>query len=99
MTNTIADTILSQLGGSRFIAMTGTKNLLDHGDALSGKLGRGASNGITHFKVKLDPSDTYTVTFHRVRGVKVTEKGEHSGVYAEDLRRLIESETGFALSL
>jgi len=101
MTNTIANTILNQLGGNRFCAMTGAKNLLDHGDALSFKVGRGAAGGINYVKVVLAADDTYTVEFWKVakRGLDVRKLHEVDGVYAADLRRCFEGHTGFATSL
>jgi len=94
----IAQTILDQLGGNRFAAMTGAKNFVAIENGITMKLGRSAS-GITHMTVMLDASDTYTVRFQRVHGVKVTEKGTTEGVYAEMLRDIFESATGMFTSL
>lgn len=100
-TNTmvVAETILAQLGGNQFLAMTGAKNLLGGERELQMKLGRGATNGITHLRVVLDASDTYTVTFLKVRGVKVSTVAELSGVYADSLREVFTARTGFYTSL
>lgn len=95
----VAETILAQLNGNAFLAMTGAKNLLADANSLQMKLGRGCMNGITHLRVTLDASDTYTVTFLKVRGVNVSTVAEVSGVYAEDLRRVFTLHTGFATSL
>mgnify|MGYP001557959701 FL=1 len=97
----VAETILAQLGGRRFLAMTGAKNLIgsDRDRSLSMKLGRGALHGITHLRVTLDASDTYTVTFSKVRGTNVTTVAEIAGVYAEDLASVFTTETGFATRL
>lgn len=94
----IAQTILAQLGGNRFIAMTGAKNLAHGENSLHGKLGKNAK-GVTHFTVTLDATDTYTVRFCRVWGTKLTEKGTTSGVYFDMLRDLFESATEMRLSL
>ena len=103
MTNTaqltVANTILAQLGGNRFLAMTGARNLMGGENMLTMKLGKGALNGITHLTVTLDADDTYTVKFQRVHGCKVTDKGETSGVYADMLRDLFTTTTGFLTSL
>ena len=61
---TIAATILAQLGGSRFIAMTGAKNLVNHGSALTFKIGRNSSKA-NMVRVTLNSDDTYTVDFIR----------------------------------
>tara|TARA_R110000803_G_scaffold20201_16_gene52287 strand:- start:1877 stop:2188 length:312 start_codon:yes stop_codon:yes gene_type:complete len=95
----VANTILAQLGGNRFLAMTGSKNLVAIENGLTLKLGRGASNGITHLTVVLRADDTYDVRFQRVHGVKVTEKGGTEGAYADMLRDVFTSATGFATSL
>jgi hypothetical protein len=97
--DTCATTILAQLGGNKFLAMTGAKNLVYGENSLTLKIGRGARNGITHLCVTLDADDTYTVQFHRVRGVKVALVEEISGVYADSLQELFTDRTGFATRL
>lgn len=97
MTN-VAETILAQLGGVRFIAMTGAKNLVGGERYLSLKLGRNASS-ITHMTITLRGDDTYDVLFQRVRGVKVTEVSKHEGVYVDMLADVIYNATGLLTSL
>lgn len=98
MTNMeIANTILAQLGGRQFTSMTGAKNLLAVDRGLAFKLPRGlAKDGITSVRVVLDPSDTYTVTFHNVRGREVASYDE---TYCDQLRGLFEDVTGLCTSL
>jgi len=96
---TVASIILAQLGGNRFLAMTGAKNLLDHGNALSFRLGRGARDGINYVKVALNADDLYDVEFVRLRGVDSWARGEALAVHAEDLRRVFTDRTGFETSL
>lgn len=93
---TIAQTILSQLGGNRFIAMTGAKNLVNHGDALSFKLpARFARDGINCVKVSYDEGrDLYDLSFDRLHGAKLTHKAAIEGAYADDLQRLFTETTG-----
>lgn len=93
-----AQTILAQLGGNKFIAMTGAKNLLSGSDSLSMKLGRGAANGITHLTVTL-VADEYHMHFQSVRGMKVATKAEEFGVYADQMRAVFTARTGFDTSL
>ena len=65
----IAETILEQLGGRRFIAMTGAKHLADYGDALSFKLpGRFALVSINFVKIRLNAMDLYDLQFGEIRG-------------------------------
>lgn len=103
MTNTttmvVAETILAQLGGRKFILMTGAKNLVGGERELGMKLGSGAQKGITHLRIVLDASDTYTVTFLRIRGAKVSTVHEATGVYAENLRDVFTAHTGFYTTL
>lgn len=98
MTNTIANTILNQLGGGRFAAMTGAKNLLDLGNGVQFRVGRNAKR-VTHVRITLDPSDTYSVQFHNVRGHNVKLLGQFSDIYADMLVELFETETGLYTSL
>lgn len=95
---TIAQTILSQLGGRRFVAMTGAKNFIDCGDYLTFKLSKNASRA-THVKIKLDPSDTYVMEFIRVRGTDVATIKITEMIYAESLRTVFEEFTGLRTSL
>ena len=93
---TVAATILAQLGGSRFVLMTGAKNLLDGGNHLTFRLpGNGfAKNGINCVRVTLNGTDTYTMEFLKVRGMKVTTVETVSDVYDEALRRVFTRVTG-----
>lgn len=95
-----AQIILSQLGGSRFCAMTGAKDLLDLGNGLRFRIGRNAKR-ITHVEIVLDPSDTYTVRFYRItkRGLDVELVRELDLIYADNLRDHFEIETGLYTSL
>lgn len=102
-TTTTATIILQQLGGSRFIAMTGATNLLDLGNGIQMKIGRGALDGITHVRVVLNARDLYDISFERCAkkaGVMtVTAKGECGDVGVENLGELFTRQTGFLLSL
>ncbi len=93
---TVANTILEQLGGRRFIVMTGAKNLSGEKNSLTFKIPK-AKSGITHVKVTLDPSDTYTVRFikqARAPSFAITTVKEYSDIYADQLRDLFEHTTG-----
>lgn len=91
----VANTILSQLGGNRFVAMTGAKNFVGSDDALHFALPSNfARNGINRVRVTLQPSDTYTVEFFKVRGTKFSSIATRDDVYAEDLQRVFKTETG-----
>jgi hypothetical protein len=99
---TVAQTILEQLGGNRFKVMTGAKNFIGHNDGLSFRLpgaGGFCKNGINYVFIKLEPSDTYTVTFSRIRGMKSTQVAQHNDIYFDALKDCISRETGLALSM
>jgi hypothetical protein len=98
---TIAQTILAQLGGNRFIAMTGAKCSADT-RALIVKLPRSAV-----VVIELTPADLYKVKFGKLATMQQIFKGadavkwksEHDNVYADSLRALFEENTGLATSL
>jgi len=99
---TVAKTILEQLGGRRFIAMTGARDFSGSQVALTFKLpgGGGYTKAcINAVRVTLEPSDTYRVEFLRVRRLEVKTVAEHTDIYAEDLCPLFERETGLKTSL
>ncbi len=94
---TVAMEILKQLGGNRFIAMTGAKNFLCDKNSLSFKIGRNAAS-VNYIRIELEPSDTYSVKFENV---KITKKGvirkeihNSEGVYFDGLQELFTSVTG-----
>jgi hypothetical protein len=94
----VASTILEQLGGSRFVAMTGARNIMSDGDALCFKLPQGfARNGINYVRIQLDPSDTYTVRFTKIGrapSYRIEEVGSFSHIYTENLCELFREQTG-----
>jgi len=91
----IADTILKQLGGGRFIAMTGAKNLafMSNPPGLHMSIGRGTKDGIKYLRVNYDRgSDTYNMIFANKSGSTVKSVNH---VYADSLQRVFTSTTGF----
>lgn len=97
----IAKTILSQLGGNKFIAMTGAKNLLDHGNALSVRVPSTITTGtgINYIKITLEANDTYTMEFGRVHGSKYRVIETRDDIYADMLRDTFTDVTGALCSL
>ena len=90
----VADTILAQLGGNRFVVMTGAKNILGGKNLLQLRFpntGKGKPNSL---RIELQPNDTYVVKFHRIRGRNIDLISEHEGVFASDLQRLFTAQTG-----
>lgn len=94
-TMTTANTILEQLGGGKFVAMTGAKSFVGSEDSLMFALpSRFAKNGINKVRVTLTAMDDYTVEFFSIRGINVKEKGKVEGVYAENLQTVFTQFTG-----
>lgn len=97
----VAGTILAQLGGNKFLAMTGAKNLVYGPDMLQFDLPRGARMGISRVRVILEPSDLYRIEFYQVRrkGLDTRMVHELAGIYADQLRELFTKYTGLETSL
>ena len=95
----VAKTILSQLGGNKFRMMTGAKNFVDHGDALSMKIGRNSSNS-NYLKITLNMMDLYDVHFSKVSkmGEEKSVK-EYNNVFNDMLVEIFESHTGMYTKL
>lgn len=95
---TVAQTILAQLGGNRFAAMTGAKSFCAGENTLTFKIGRNASKA-TAVRVTLDPDDTYMMEFLAIRNFEVTTVASFDGVYCDLLAPTFEDATGLATSL
>lgn len=96
----LAQTILEQLGGRKFLAMTGANNLMTFDNGLQIKLPSNfATNGINVVRITLTPADEYDVEFGKLRGLnyKVIETVE--GVYCDMLQDVFTSATGLLTSL
>lgn len=97
---TVANTILSQMGGTgRLGLMIGANNYTGDSSSVWFRFKARAKNGANRFKVTLDPSDTYTIEFSSVRGTSFKVKETLSDIYAEDLVRIFQEKTGLYLSL
>ena len=95
----IAKTILQQLGGNKFIAMTGAKNLGFTDKGLQMKIGRN-SKGVTHVIIELDRGkDLYNIEFVKVRGMKRTTVKKLKGIYADQLGEIFTRYTGLRIRL
>jgi len=95
----IATTILEQLGGSKFLAMTGARQLVYDTRELAFKLPGFAKDGINYVKVVLNADDTYSVIFMKYRGLKVTNVKTVDMIYADMLRDVFKSVTGLDCTL
>ena len=98
----VASTILMQLGGRRFITMTGAKNFLALNDGCGGmrfNIPRFPGVKINLIEIVLNGSDLYDVKFSRVHGLALKEISSHTDIYFDELRGLFERETGLRTSL
>lgn len=96
MTNFIAQTILTQLGGNRFLAMTGANRLCAGSNSLQFHLRSGTTNKANICRITLDTDDTYMVEFFRLRGVECKTIGEAArGIYADRLAPYFTEQTGY----
>jgi len=101
----VAQTILQQLGGKRFIAMTGARDLYSDATGLRFALpARFARDGINRIHIALTDLDLYTLTAHRVRGrtgamPTVTQCAEETHIHVEQLVATFERVTGLTTRL
>jgi hypothetical protein len=99
----VANTIADQIG-QRAFRMLGAKDLMGDANSLTFKIGRNAQ-GVTHVRVQLDPDDTYTMQFLKVRTSKKPPYyerkvlSEASGIYVDQLRGIITEKTGLYTNL
>lgn len=107
MSNTVANTILSQLGGNRFLTMTGARNLTAVESGLRmvlpitkyGKSRVSVNGTIYVLEVMLAPTDTYTVKLTASKAFKPSILGQEDDVYCDMLTDSIERLTGLATRL
>lgn len=92
----VAETIRQQLG-NRCLYMLGAKHLL--GDETSLQFSIQGCKEINKIQIILDPSDTYTMKFWKIRGADFKLVKEVNEVYCDQLHDMIESITGLATSL
>lgn len=99
MTMQVAQTILDQLGGNRFRAMTGAKDFVGSANSLMFRLPRAGKNGINKVRITLTPNDTYKVEFMKLRKLEVKTVSTHEEIYCDMLTELFEDHTGLYTSL
>ena len=111
---TVAQTILNQLGGNKFIAMTGSKNFTSDGNTLNMTL-TGNRSGANHLKITLNGLDTYDMEFikytkARVKIDKANKAVNYTpdklitvksldGIYCDQLQDIFTSVTGLETHL
>lgn len=96
-----AGEVLKQLGGNKFIAMTGAKNFVQDQKTkmFAFKIGGGAKKSINYIRIKLTSMDLYDMEFIRLRGGKITVVAKETGVYNDQLQTFFTKHTGMYIHL
>lgn len=94
--NEVAGTIINQLGGRQFVAMTGAKGYHDKDSVVIKFKGSRIANYVT---ITLNVMDTYDVKFSKIQGVNIKTVKVLEGIYNDQLRPLFEEVTGLRTSL
>lgn len=98
-----AGTIIQQLGGNRFIAMTGAKNFVcgtnDNGnDFAAFKVGRNAGK-VSYVRIVLNSMDLYDMEFLNIRNFECKTIAKCEGLYNDMLQDTFTQVTGMYTSL
>lgn len=97
---TRASTILKQLGGTRFVAMTGAKDFLVIENGLQFKLpNRFAKSGINCVRVVLTQKDLYNVEYGVVKNFEYEVVSSETDLYNDQLQDSFRRNTGLEVSL
>lgn len=100
----IARTILQQIGGNRFIVMTGSKNFIDMGNGLRMNLSRNKTQA-NRLEITLDEAlDLYTLRFYKQSTtkhfeVKIKEIASFDMVFFDMLEEMFTEVTGLVTRL
>jgi hypothetical protein len=89
----VAKTILSQLGGKRFIMMTGSSNFIQLDNGLGMKLKRNTSKA-NYLRIKLTSMDDYLVEFVKITAKDMKVVKTYEGVYCDQLEDIFTDATG-----
>lgn len=95
---TVSSEIYNQLGGNKFVTMTGAKNFIKTDISLSFKIPKG-KNGINYVKITLTPSDAYDIEFGKVYGLNYKVISHLKEIYADKLGEVFTEMTGLYTSL
>jgi len=92
---TAGEIILQQLGGNRFIVMTGASQFAQDRTSLRFALpARAAKNRIRYCIITLAGDDTYDMEFGTAMGVRYRLVAERRGIYCDQLADVFTAETG-----
>lgn len=85
--------------GSGAMMMMGAKNIVysNHANSITWQIMRNAS-GWTHIKLTYVPGpDLYTLEFFKIRNIDIKASKKFEGLYCDQIREIIEKETGLYL--
>lgn len=95
-----SELILNILGGNKFLAMTGAKDLVTTGNDLHFKLPKKAKNKINMIKIVALDLKKFSVSFYEFVPTKfIINKVTTLEISADELKASIESVTGLKLCL
>jgi len=92
-----AGEMLKQLGGRKFIMMTGAKNFAVGPKGASFKIGRNSKN-VNFVRIDLK-NDLYDMEFIQMRAGKLKVKSKVKQIYADQLQQMFTKHTGMYTSL
>ncbi len=99
----IAQTIIAQLGGNKFLTMVGQSGRLIYGnDSLGNPFIEFKFKGCkkaNRCKISLTLGDTYKIKFFKIANMNCDLVHETNGAYCDMLRDIFEDFTGLATSL
>lgn len=100
MMREVPTTILAQLGGNKFLAMTGAKDLVGSDDSLwFGVSGKYNGRCINKVRISLMRGDTYSVQAYKTHRFNCDMIAEAHPVMVDGLRAAFTRLTGLATSL
>jgi len=93
----LAREILKQLGGHKFVVMTGARDIVACDNGL--QFGFRGCTKTNKCRITLDPMDTYKMEFFRIRAGECKLFAEREGVYNDMLQGIFTSTTGLDCTL
>ena len=95
----IATEILNQLGGNKFLVMTGSKNLIAYENGIRMNLTRNKVKA-KWLKITLNGKDLYDMDFFTAdKNFNITSKANYQDVYFDQLQSIFTKTTGLYTSL
>lgn len=95
----VGATILEQLGGGKFAAMTGAHGFVSGPNGLSFRIRAANRIKAQAAVITLTGRDDYDLEFVRIRGFDVETVAKHEGVGCENLRSTFTAATGLETAL